>query len=108
MLELKKSIFRSYLLVTLTFSCFVLHNVFYALLEIEEPVFFSLTFIFFLAFIISLVFNLIKDKPKDLWKLAGIGFFSLLAPVFNFEQLYWFTLFFFFLLFELCTAQEKK
>jgi hypothetical protein len=108
MFHLEKNILRSYLFISLCSVCFILHNFVYEFFQREEAVFFSLTFIFFLSFIISIIINLIKDRDKEIWKLGGIGFFALLGSAFNFQNLYYFILFFFFFLFKLLKNKKDK
>ena len=65
-----------------------LHNAIYGIFKIEEPVFFMLALILFLAFIGSIIYNLItyfaKGKPKDIWKLAFLGLIGLIGLIPNF------------------------
>jgi len=80
---MEKQTKRNYILFGLTILSIVLHNAIYGVSKIEEPVFFVLTFIFALGFVISVVQNTInyirKGKPRDLWKLGWIGLFGLLG-----------------------------
>ncbi len=61
----------------------VVHNFVYGLFKIEEPIFFFISIFSFIAFLVSLIFNLItyklKGRPKDLWCLSWIGLFGLLG-----------------------------
>ncbi len=72
-----------YLLFGLSILSVVLHNAFYGLFQIEEPVFFILTFVFTLGFIISVIYNTIthvkRGEPEDLWKLGWLGLFGLIG-----------------------------
>lgn len=66
----------------------ILHNVVYGLSGVEEPIFFSLTLLLALAFIVSVFYNIftyIKNgKPKDLWKLGWLGLLGLIGFLPNF------------------------
>jgi len=92
----------SYLLLILALAAAFLHNAVYGLFLIEEPVFFSLTLLFFLAFVVSVGYNVYlysqKGQPKDLWKLGWLGILGLVGflPGFgpNFFGLYGFFGFF--------------
>jgi len=74
-----------YILVGLSILSVILHNAFYGLFEIEEPVFFILTFVFAISFVISVIYSTIsyfrKGEPKDLWKLGFLGLLGLLGLV---------------------------
>lgn len=67
-----KQIKISFLLLGLAVFFSVLHNMVYALFGVEEPVFFSLTLLLFLAFVVSIPYNIFvcirrkktKKKPK--------------------------------------------
>lgn len=78
----------SYYLLGLSIISSVLHNVVYGLFGIEEAIFFSLTLLLALAFIISIFYNIftyIKNgKPKDLWKLGWLGLLGLIGFLSNF------------------------
>ncbi len=80
-----KSVILSYLLFGLSIVSGFVHNAIYGLFLVEEPVFFMLNLIFFLAFLISVFYNIViymkTGKPKDLWKLGWIGLFGLIALV---------------------------
>lgn len=62
----------SFLLFGLAVFSAVLYNVAYGLFGVEEPVFFSLTLVLFLAFLVSILYNIftytrkkkIKKKPQ--------------------------------------------
>lgn len=73
----------TYLLFGLTILSIILHNAFYGLFEIEERVFFSLTFAFIFGFVISVVNNTFtyirKGEPKDLWKIGFLGLLGLIG-----------------------------
>lgn len=51
-------------LLLLSFLCMIFHNLFYALFGIEEAVFFSLTFVFAIAFLVSLLLGLFHKKSR--------------------------------------------
>jgi len=74
-----------YILVGLSILSVILHNAFYGLFKIEEPVFFILTFVFAISFVISVIYSTIsyfrKGGPKDLWKLGFLGLLGLLGLV---------------------------
>jgi len=73
----------SFLLLGLAVLSAVLHNAVFGLFGVEEPVFFSLTLLLFLGFLVSLSYNIItyirKGKPKDLWKLGWLGLLGLVG-----------------------------
>lgn len=73
----------SFGLLALSIVLAVLHNALYGLIGIEEPVFFSLTLLLALAFVISLAYNIFtysqKGKPKDLWKIGWLGLLGLIG-----------------------------
>jgi uncharacterized membrane protein HdeD (DUF308 family) len=75
----------TYILVGLSILSVILHNALYGLFEIEEPVFFVLTFVFAISFVISVICRTIsyfrKGEPKDLWKLGFLGLLGLLGLV---------------------------
>jgi Mn2+/Fe2+ NRAMP family transporter len=75
----------SYILVGLSILSVVLHNAFYGFFKIEEAVFFILTFVFAISFVVSVIYSTIsyfkKGKPKDLWKLGFLGLLGLLGLV---------------------------
>ena len=79
----------TYILFGLAAISVILHNAISAYLKTEEPVFFTLTSIFLLGFVISVIYDVIlvlrKRQPKDLWKLGFLGIFGLLGliPGFN-------------------------
>lgn len=77
------SIKTIYLLFGLSTLSIILHNAISAYFKIEEPVFFILTFVFFLSFVISVIYSTVscikKGEPRDLWKLGWIGLFGLLG-----------------------------
>ncbi len=66
---MKKQTKITFILLGLTVLSTILHNVFYAIFEVEEPVFFILTLLFALGFVVSVFWSLIlmlrKKKPKD-------------------------------------------
>ncbi|HUV71446.1 MAG TPA: hypothetical protein VMW25_00410 [Clostridia bacterium] len=54
-----------FLLFGLTLLSVVLHNAISALFKIEEPVFFLLTFVFALGFVIAFIYNVIAYIKKN-------------------------------------------
>lgn len=74
-----------YILVGLSILSVILHNAFYGLFKIEEPVFFILTFVFAISFVVFVIYSTIsyfkKGEPKDLWKLGFLGLLGLLGLV---------------------------
>jgi len=77
----------SYLFFLLTVLSILFHNVFFGFFEKEEVVFFFLTFLFLIGFVISVVYNLItyskRGQPEDLWKLGWLGIFGLIGLFLN-------------------------
>lgn len=75
----------TYILFGSAILSIILHNAIYGIFKIEEPVFFTLTFVFFLLFVISVIYNTIsyfkKGTPKDLWKLGFLSLFGLFGLV---------------------------
>jgi hypothetical protein len=75
----------TYILFGLVVFSILLHNAFYGLFKIEEPVFFTLTFVFVLGLVVSVIYNTIihikRGEPKDLWKLGWIGLFGLVGLI---------------------------
>lgn len=73
----------SYLLLVLALAAGFLHNAVYGLFLVEEPIFFSLTLLLALVFIISIGYNtythIRKGKPKDLWRLGWLGIMGLVG-----------------------------
>lgn len=61
---MKKYVKNAYLFLALAAASVILHNIIFAITKKEEGIFFSLTFIFFAAFIILLIYNLIYLKGK--------------------------------------------
>jgi len=80
-----KQIKITYILVGLSVLSVILHNAIYGLFKIEEPVFFILTFVFAISFVISVIYSTIsyfrKGEPKDLWKLGFLGLFGLIGLI---------------------------
>lgn len=78
----------TYLLLGLAVLLSVLHNLVYALFGVEEPVFFSLTLLSFLGFLVSIGYNIFtyirRGKPKDLWKVGWLGLLGLVGLLPNF------------------------
>ena len=74
-----------YILVGLSILSVILHNAFYGLFKIEEAVFFILTFVFAISFVVFVIYSTIsylrKGEPKDLWKLGFLGLLGLLGLV---------------------------
>lgn len=87
---MSKQIKTTFWLFGFTVLSISLHNLVSAALEVEEMLFFLLTFIFALAFIISLFYNIwsytLTKKPKDVYQLGWLGLLGLLGllPGFNF------------------------
>ena len=79
------SIKKIYLLFGLSILSVILHNAFYAFFKTEEAAFFILTFVFAIAFVVSVIYSTIsyfrKGEPKDLWKLGFLGLLGLLGLV---------------------------
>jgi len=75
----------TYILVGLSVLSVILHNAFYGLFKIEEPVFFILTFVFAISFVISVIYYTIsyikKGEPRDLWKIGFLGLFGLIGLI---------------------------
>ena len=69
----------------------VAHNLFYAVFEAEEAVFFILTLVSFLIFLgalfTSTVTFLIDRRPRDLWKVGFLGLFGSMSVFLNFSKL---------------------
>ena len=67
-----------------------LHNFLISAFQFDEQFFFILTFIFALAFVISLLYDVwiysLNKKPKDMWFLGWLGLLGLLGllPGFSF------------------------
>ena len=82
---MEKQVKIIYILIGLTILSVILHNAFYGLFKIEEPVFFISTFIFAISFVVSVIYSTIsyfkKGKPRDLWKLGFLGLLGLLGLV---------------------------
>jgi len=99
---------KIYLLFGLAILSVILHNAFYGIFKIEEPVFFILTFAFIFAFVISVIYSTVtyvrKGEPKDLWNLGWIGLFGLIGLIPGFK----FGLFGFFGFFGFFAAKEWK
>lgn len=74
---------RSYQLLIAAIVFSFLHNAFYGLFGIEEPILFSLTLLLFLAFVLSVAYSIYtyktKGKPKDLWQLGWLGLLGLIG-----------------------------
>jgi len=75
----------SYWLITGAIISVILHNAIYGLFGVEEPVFFILTLLLALAFVVSVVYNIVtyirKGTPKDLWKLGWLGLLGLMGLI---------------------------
>lgn len=80
-----KQIKITYVLFGLSILSVILHNAISTYFEIEEPVFFVLTFVFLLFFVISVIYNTIsyikKGEPRDLWKVGFLGLFGLIGLI---------------------------
>lgn len=78
----------TYIFFGLAILSSILHNLIYGIFKLEEPVFFMLAILAFLAFVVAVIYNLIryliKGQPKDLWKLAFLGLFGLIGLIPNF------------------------
>lgn len=87
-MPMSKPVKITYILFGLAVLSAILHNLIYGIFQLEEPVFFMLAILSFLAFIVALVYNLVlyltKGKPKDVWKLAFLGLFGLIGLIPNF------------------------
>lgn len=72
-----------YILFGLIIISAILHNLISALFDIEEPIFFSLSLLFILGFILSVIYNIItyirEGEPRDLWKLGFLGLLGLIG-----------------------------
>jgi len=75
----------TYILVGLSVISVILHNAFYGFFKIEEPVFFILTLIFAISFVVSVIYSTVsyfkRGIPKDLWKLGWLGLLGLLGLI---------------------------
>jgi len=80
------SIKSIYLLFGLSILCAILHNFLSVSFE-NESVFFILTFIFLLFFVISVIYNTIsyfkRGEPRDLWKVGFLGLFGIIGLITN-------------------------
>jgi len=80
---MEKQIKITYILAGLSILSVILHNAIYGLFKIEEPVFFVLTFVFAISFVVSVIYSTIsyfrKVEPKVLWKLGFLGLLGLLG-----------------------------
>lgn len=78
-----KAIKISYILFGLAVLSSLIHNAIYGIFKFEEPICLMLAVLLFLAFAVSVIYNLsthiAKGKPKDLWQLAYLGLFGLLG-----------------------------
>jgi len=74
-----------YTLFGLSILSAILHNAISAYFKIEEPVFFILTFVFAISFVISVIYSTIsyfrKGEPRDLWKIGFLGLFGLIGLI---------------------------
>lgn len=64
---MKKQIKIPLILITLAILSSIIHNIIYAIFKFEEPIFFLLSLILFLAFIISIIYYItiwLKNKFK--------------------------------------------
>ena len=82
---MEKQVKIIYILVGLSILSVILHNAIYGLFKTEEPVFFVLTFVFAISFVVSVIYSTIfyfrKGEPKDLWKLGFLGLFGLIGLI---------------------------
>ena len=105
---MEKQIKITYLLFGLTILSIIFHNALYGLFEIEERVFFALTFGFTFGFAISVINNTFtyikKGEPKDLWKLGWMGLVGLIGLIPGFS----YGFFGFFGFFGFCGAKKWK
>ncbi|MFC1905818.1 hypothetical protein ACFLXL_03320 [Chloroflexota bacterium] len=80
----------------------ILHNILSVALGTEEAVFFILTFVFIIGFVVSVLYCTVsyirKGEPADLWKLGWLGLLGLLGlmPQFTFGLFGFFGFFGFF------------
>lgn len=56
---------KAYLFLGLAIASVILHNVIFALTKKEEGMFFTLTFVFLIIFIILLVYNVVYLRGKN-------------------------------------------
>ncbi len=79
----------TYWLVAAGFGGAILHNLFYGLTGIEEPVFFMIGIIGLFCFPFSVLYNIItyirNKKPKDIWKLGWLGILGVLGTLVTFS-----------------------
>ena len=61
---MKKYVKNAYLFLALSAASVILHNIIFAVTKKEEGIFFTLTFVFFAAFIILLVYNIVYLRGK--------------------------------------------
>ena len=80
-----KRIILCYALIVMSVLSVILHNVLSAVMGSEEAVFFILTFVFALDFVVYVLYCTVsyirKGEPADLWKLGWIGLLGLLGLV---------------------------
>jgi len=60
----KKYVKNAYIFLALAIASVILHNVISALAKREEGIFFTLTFVFLIVFIILLIYNIVYLKGK--------------------------------------------
>jgi len=61
---MKKYVKNAYIFLALAIASVILHNVISVLAKREEGIFFTLTFVFLIVFIISLIYNIVYLKGK--------------------------------------------
>jgi hypothetical protein len=85
---MEKQTKTTYLLLVGGVVASIIHNLIYGAFLVEEPVFFFLALILFLAFVVSVFYNFFtyktQGKPKDLWKLGWLGLLGLIGFLPNF------------------------
>jgi len=78
------SVKNIYLLFGLSIISAVLHNFLSVSFE-NESVFFILTFIFLLSFVISVIYSTLsyfkRGEPKNLWKIGFLGLFGVIGLI---------------------------
>ena len=108
-----KAVKNSYIFLIGSVLSMIMHNFIAAIFHFEDAIFFLLTFILFLAFIISIIYNLVtyilKRQPKDIWQLGWLGLFSFFFFGIGFCQAgFGFLILFLFFLFKLIKIENNK